>query len=557
MIRSSVNRTHILVIFTILSAIELTLGGSPQNGPSTPQGNIDAIVAEDMRAFSDFTRSGVKKGVELLRPLAPSRIALWSQAAKNGNPDGQFLLGYCYSNGLGVESNKTESTTWFQKASDHNQPQAQLLMAIRYAKGTEVTKNTSEALRLAIASATAGIPRAQSILGMSYLVGDIVTKNPEEGLKWIRKAADQGHAPAQWQLGNCNRDGLGGLQQDIEAAMRWYRSATNLGDANAPYSLGMCYFSGESIAKDTGEAIKWFIKAADRGNVDAMVTLGKCYTFEWGVKASIFEASKWFRKAADLGNVEAQRNLGFCYSHDDTSTSLLLHGKSDLPANSSEALYWFKKALANGDLECYNHIGGIYERGIGIPENHSEAINWYMKGVNINYAQSMFAMSSFFMLKDPLYSYAWGYLGSLKLGKADSSERVYKEILSPEEMQDAEVWAKSWQPGTTEKTVLSERTLSDPATPVRRMNRALADGYYDTVRECVLEDQHRLLQVLEHRKEAYLNLRYTFKEFKREVSGSTAKITHNTPTGKSYITVVVRTGDRWKVDFKQTVLENN
>ena len=280
-----------------------------------------------------------------------------------------------------------------------------------------------------------------------------------------------------------------------------------------------------------------------------------------GGSVSIAEVAKWYRKAADLDHAEAQRRLGDCYSY--TASPLLPSlPKSDLPQNYSEALYWHNKAAANGDLESYNRMGHHYAYGWGVQKNESEAIRWYMKGVNKNYADSMYAMASYYFVKEPLYSYAWSYLGSLKSVKSgeEVSDKTFsysKSVLSPEEIKEANDWARSWKPGTTEESILTTATLSDPATPVRRMNRAMAARCYDIVRACVLEDQHRLLQVLEQRKESFLNLNYAFKEYNREVSGSTAKIMHNTPNGKSYVTVVVRTGDRWKVDFKQTVLENN
>ena len=355
---------------------------------------------------------------------------------------------------------------------------------------------------------------------------------------------------AQKRLGDCYIKGLEGLSKNREEALRWYRSASDLGDASANFLLGDLYF----IEKDYTQALQWYKKAAELGEKDAIVMVGDFYCNGWGISVSISEAEKWYRKAADSGNAEAQRKLGDCYSYTD-SPPFPSMPKSDLPHNDSEALYWYNKAAANGDLGAYERLGSCYLHGWGVNSDPKEALKWYMSAVNKNHSDSMYAMSMYYMGKDPLYSYAWQQLGSLKSGHK-SEAGYYEIVLSPEEMREAEAWARSWQPGTTEETILTTTALSDPATPVRRMNRAMANGYFDTVRESVLEDQHRLLQVLEQKKDAYLNMSYTFKEYNREVSGSTAKVTHNTPNGKINITVVVRTGDRWKVDFQQTILEN-
>ena len=274
-------QTSITLRVILLCTLAFSFGCRPSR--QTPQqASSDSIVAEDFRALTAYTRSGVKKGSDLLRPLAPSRIALWSQAARNGNPEGQYLLGYCYIHGMGVESNTSESVKWFQAASNQNQPDAQLAMARRYAQGKEITKDTSEALRLATAAATAGLPQAQYALGASCLSGDIVTKNPEEGVKWLRKAADQGHAAAQRRLGYCYEDGIGGLPKSNAEAVGWYRSASELGDASAQFMLGMCYFGGKMLPEDLAQAIQWFKKAAELGDNDAIVMVGDCYFNGWG-----------------------------------------------------------------------------------------------------------------------------------------------------------------------------------------------------------------------------------------------------------------------------------
>ena len=44
-------------------------------------------------------------------------------------------------------------------------------------------------------------------------------------MEWFRKAADQGYAPAQFNLGVMYAQGRGGLPQDLTEALRWLRKA--------------------------------------------------------------------------------------------------------------------------------------------------------------------------------------------------------------------------------------------------------------------------------------------------------------------------------------------
>lgn len=57
-----------------------------------------------------------------------------------------------------------------------------------------------------------------------------------EGIKWIRKAAKQGHARAQFRLGNEYESGQN-IQQDYAEAERWHRKAAKQGDTDAQERL--------------------------------------------------------------------------------------------------------------------------------------------------------------------------------------------------------------------------------------------------------------------------------------------------------------------------------
>ena len=49
---------------------------------------------------------------------APGDIFKYAQnAAENSEPLGQYYLGLCYSNGIGVEKNPSEAIAWLGKAS--------------------------------------------------------------------------------------------------------------------------------------------------------------------------------------------------------------------------------------------------------------------------------------------------------------------------------------------------------------------------------------------------------------------------------------------------------
>ena len=133
-------------------------------------------------------------------------------------------------------------------------------------------------------------------------------------LRHWQPLADQGYAPAQYNLGVMYRNGYGVAKDDVEA-VKWFRKAANQGNASAQYNLGVMYHNGYGVAKDDVEARKWFRKAADQGNAIAQYNLGVMYYNGDGVAKDDVEAVKWYRKAAEQGYASAQTNLGFMYGY--------------------------------------------------------------------------------------------------------------------------------------------------------------------------------------------------------------------------------------------------
>ena len=59
-----------------------------------------------------------------------------------------------------------------------------------------------------------------------YAVGQGVPKDGAEAEKWFRLAADQGYAPAQYNLGVMYTNGWG-VPQNYDEATKWHALAAN------------------------------------------------------------------------------------------------------------------------------------------------------------------------------------------------------------------------------------------------------------------------------------------------------------------------------------------
>jgi len=101
----------------------------------------------------------------------------------------------------------------------------------------------------------------------AYQKGDYAT-----ALQELRPLAEQGYAPAQYNLGDMYRWSLG-VSQDYAVAVKWYRKAAEQGNTNAQYNLGDMYRNGWGVAQDYARAMDWFRKAAKRGHTMAQGSL--------------------------------------------------------------------------------------------------------------------------------------------------------------------------------------------------------------------------------------------------------------------------------------------
>lgn len=96
--------------------------------------------------------------------------------------------------------------------------------------------------------------------------------NVAQAVKWLRIAADQGHAPAQYNLGRMHTIGKG-VTHDYAQAVKWYRKAAAQGNARAQSTLGSMYALSHGVIQDNITAHMWWSIAASKGDKGAVKTL--------------------------------------------------------------------------------------------------------------------------------------------------------------------------------------------------------------------------------------------------------------------------------------------
>ena len=91
----------------------------------------------------------------------------------------------------------------------------------------------------------------------------------DQSARWFREAAEQGFAPAQFNLGNAYKHGRG-VARDERLANAWWLHATEQEFAPAQFNLGTQYYFGRGVERNEREALRWYRRAADNGHPRAL-----------------------------------------------------------------------------------------------------------------------------------------------------------------------------------------------------------------------------------------------------------------------------------------------
>ena len=83
--------------------------------------------------------------------------------------------------------------------------------------------------------------------------------------KYLESAAQQGYAPAQFQLAIAYSKGTG-VEKNSDTALEWYTQAAGRGHSMAQRTLGNMYMNGEGVPVNKPLALAWYSILAEQGN---------------------------------------------------------------------------------------------------------------------------------------------------------------------------------------------------------------------------------------------------------------------------------------------------
>ncbi len=195
----------------------LLLGLLVLAGPAAAASELD----EGRRAY---LQGDYPVAVAILRPLAEY----------GRDPEAQYLVGTMYASGQGVERNARAAATWYEQAARQGQADAAFALGFLYYYGagdegsaTAVAADPSAAARWFTQAAARGNATAQYLLGHMYRTGTGAAADPVAARHWLVQAAEAGVVGAQYEAGLLFAYEPG-FQNAMEA-YKWFELAARAG----------------------------------------------------------------------------------------------------------------------------------------------------------------------------------------------------------------------------------------------------------------------------------------------------------------------------------------
>lgn len=172
--------------------------------------------------------------------------------------------------GIGVEEDRLEAFTWFQKAAEQNNPKALYYIGIYYYNGSgSITRDIEQAL--VYFKRAAELKHIDSMVSYAQICQEKLkdsTLSPadqelyqNESFKWYTKAAKHNQITALRELGR-----LYGSNGDFKTSAECYMKASSLNDALSTLFLGGYYEKGQGVTLNKQTALSYYTKAIELGH---------------------------------------------------------------------------------------------------------------------------------------------------------------------------------------------------------------------------------------------------------------------------------------------------
>jgi TPR repeat protein/CHAT domain-containing protein len=295
-----------------------------------------------------------------------------TSALADGYKIANVILGYLEGSGKLAPKDEAKATHHYLKAAEAGLPLAAYAYAVRVSRGLGTDKDIDVALKWINFSADEGYGPANADLGRAYLKGKLVKQDYTKAKTLLERGAEKGIPDALNNLGAIYNEGLGVLQ-DRKRAAEYFRLAIDGGLAIAHVNFGRLLEFGNGVPKNPAAAEKHYRKALKKGYLPADIDLAIVLRDTPELNGDPKEIANLLLSAAKRGNPLGYMEFG-----------LLLISGNGIKKDTKRGIELLKKAANSGRAnDSFYELGKVYENGLGVPINLSDAFNWYSRAANI------------------------------------------------------------------------------------------------------------------------------------------------------------------------------
>lgn len=364
---------------------------------------------------------------------AESSFKWLTKFAEQNCVEAQFVLAYCYYEGIGTSLNHQVAFEWFKKVAEQGNPIAQFLVARCYSEGHGVEQNDQLAFEWFKKSAEQDFADAQYYLAFCYLEGKGIEQDTVLALEWFSKRANSecevsisSHAETCFLLAELY-DNCRAIENNKELSIHWreegkvsiygdfirdekigkifmvygkteeeqteYRNSTNL-NYKRVYSkvyshLARHYLKFKYIDNNFVIGMEYALKTDEIEHYfsenwsEDQYQLALRYFEGNGVEKSNEHGMKWMIYAAGRGHTAANNWLANAYL--SLAIPSCLSDKTDAEQYYKFAADWCLKELdGHNSTEAYVLLGVLYYSGKGVEQSNELALECFKKAEYIS-----------------------------------------------------------------------------------------------------------------------------------------------------------------------------
>lgn len=255
---------------------------------ASDMGNVVVVNSAQLPAITQAASAALPQLLPYAAPMTHNQA------------EAQFLVGWCYANGLGVEKDEAKAVEYYWLAAEQNHRDAPFELAQCCSLNQGVVKDINQAVSYYDKAAKLQHARASYALMVIYTMG-LGKVAPDLVLAAQHQAtADAGGYPQRLQdVEACFNQGVAYEKAKTyeQAAIRYY-AAMDKGHTKARTNLGMFFLSGRGqCQKQPKKAFELWQQSANEGHARAMTNLSALYRKGKGTEKDSDKAAYWEEQA--------------------------------------------------------------------------------------------------------------------------------------------------------------------------------------------------------------------------------------------------------------------